>query len=69
MTDGERIKRWLQDYKFYQERREDYESQMMYLLEERKLDKSTYNYLKNKVDECERQIRSLREKIMIYGDY
>lgn len=69
MTDGERIQKWLEDYKFYQERREDYESRMMYLLEERKLDKSTYNYLKSKVDECERQMQSLREKIMIYGDY
>ena len=69
MTDGERIKNWLEDYKFYQERREDYESQMMYLVEKNILDISTYNYLKSKVDECERQIRTLREKIMFYGDY
>ena len=69
MTDGERITNWIRDYKFYQERREDYESQLMYLVEENKLDIPAYSYLKSKVDECERQIRTLREKIMIYGDY
>lgn len=69
MTDGERIHDWIRDYKDQQDRHDMYTRQMLELISKDMFCGSTAEYLHEKIAMCEYNMRALRQKIMIYGDY
>jgi hypothetical protein len=69
MTDGERIQKLLDEYKFYQNMRDINERALFVLHTEDKRDAQRLKYYNDKISEYNSKLQHIRERIMVYGDY
>lgn len=69
MSDGERIKNWLEAYNRYQRLRDMNERALIVMIETHDTDQERREYYEDRITDYEKQMKSLRERIMLYGDY
>lgn len=69
MSDGERIKYWLEAYNRYQRLRDMNERALIVMIETNDTDQERREYYEDRITDYEKQMKSLRERIMLYGDY